>query len=76
MERAIQSLLVGIMGFFLEGWMMMLFIGGLHHEVFDGINTVGYWKACLLAVPIDIMVVSFFAVTANRIDEMHKRIVG
>lgn len=75
MERFLQGLTAGIIGFFLEGWMLMLFLGGVHHEVFYHINPIGYWAACFLSVPLDIMIVSYFALTSNRIDEIHKAVV-
>lgn len=76
MERFIQAFIVSIIGFFMEGWMLMLFLGGVHHGVLSSVNPIGYWTACVLSVPLDILFVSYFAMTSNRVDEMHKQIVG
>ncbi|AXH49363.1 hypothetical protein HWB76_gp037 [Streptomyces phage Blueeyedbeauty] len=75
MERFLQALFTGIIGFFIEGWMLMLFLGGVHHEVLSSVNPIGYWTACLLSVPLDIMIVSYFSLTSNRVDEIHKAVV-
>jgi hypothetical protein len=75
MERFLQALFAGVIGFFVEGWMMMLFLGGVHHEVLSSVTPISYWTACLLSVPLDIMFVSYFALTANRVDEIHKVVV-
>ncbi|QOI67621.1 hypothetical protein SEA_BEUFFERT_253 [Streptomyces phage Beuffert] len=75
MERFLQALITGIIGFFIEGWMLMLFLGGVHHEVLSSVNPIGYWTACLLSVPLDIMIVSYFSLTSNRVDEIHKAVV-
>ncbi|AXG66323.1 hypothetical protein SEA_ANNADREAMY_244 [Streptomyces phage Annadreamy] len=75
MERFLQALITGIIGFFIEGWMLMLFLGGVHHEVLSSVSPIGYWTACLLSVPLDIMIVSYFSLTSNRVDEIHKAVV-
>ncbi|AVD99342.1 hypothetical protein SEA_BILLNYE_170 [Streptomyces phage BillNye] len=74
-ERAVSGLVVGVIGFFLEGWMLMLFLGGVHHEVLGSVRPIGYWTACMLSVPLDILFMSYFAMTANKVDELHQRVI-
>ncbi|QIN94142.1 hypothetical protein PP459_gp091 [Streptomyces phage Wakanda] len=74
-ERYTATVFIGIIGFFLEGWMLMLFLGGVHHEVLSSVNPIGYWTACILSVPLDILFTSYFAMTSNRVDEIHKSVV-
>lgn len=74
-ERTVGNIVVGIIGFFLEGWMLMLFLGGVHHEVLGGVRPVGYWTACLLSVPLDVLFMSYFALTVNKVDELHQRVI-
>lgn len=74
-ERSVSSLVVGIMGFFVEGWMLMLFLGGVHHEVLPSVHAIGYWKACVLSFPLDVLFASYFAMTSGRVQEMHERMI-
>jgi hypothetical protein len=74
-ERAVAGLTVGVLGFFLEGWMLMLFLGGVHHEVLSSVNPIGYWTACVLSVPLDVLFASYFAVTRSKVDELHERVI-
>jgi hypothetical protein len=74
-EQAVAVLTVGVLGFFLEGWMLMLFLGGVHHEVLEAVRPIGYWTACLLSVPLDVLFTSYFAMTSNKVDEIHKSVV-
>jgi len=74
-ERFIASLTVGIIGFFLEGWMLMLFLGGIHHEVLSSVNPIGYWTACILSVPLDILIGSYLAMTSGRVSELHEHVI-
>ena len=74
-ERTVSALVVGIIGFFLEGWMLMLFLGGVHHEVLGAVHPVGYWTACVLSVPLDVLLMSYFALTVNKVDELHQTVI-
>jgi len=74
-QRNTTSLILGVGGFFLEGWMLMLFLGGVHHEVLSAVNPIGYWTACVLSVPLDILIGSYFMVTRSKIDELHERVI-
>jgi hypothetical protein len=74
-ERTVSGIVVGILGFFLEGFMFMLFLGGVHHEVLDAVRPIGYWTACVLSVPLDVLLCSYFAMSTNKLNEMHERII-
>jgi hypothetical protein len=74
-ERSVSSIVVGIIGFFVEGWMLMLFLGGVHHEVLESVRPIGYWTACVLSIPLDVLFCSYFAMNTNRIQEMHERVI-
>ncbi len=74
-ERGVTTFILGVGGFFLEGWMLMLFLGGVHHEVLPAVQTIGYWKACVLSVPLDVLFASYFMVTRAKVDELHERVI-
>lgn len=48
--------LVGlVLGFFLKAWLLMLVLGGLHHEVSDSVPAVGYPGALLLSLAVGLL---------------------
>jgi hypothetical protein len=74
-ERSAVNLILGVGGFFLEGFMLMLFLGGVHHEVLPSVHPIGYWTACVLSVPLDVLFASYFMVTRNQTQELHERVI-
>ncbi len=74
-ERAFTNLILGVGGFFLEGFMLMLFFGGAHHEVLNSVHPIGYWTACVLSMPLDVLFASYFMVTRSQTQELHERVI-
>lgn len=74
-ERGVSIMVVSVIGFFVEGWMLMLFLGGVHHEVLDAVRPIGYWTACVLSVPLDVMIGSYLATLSSDARELRERVI-
>lgn len=74
--RHVNNIVTNFIGCFVEGWMLMLFIGGLHHEISSAIPPIGYWTAFVLSLPLGALMASYQTVQNVQTDQIHQRIVG
>lgn len=48
----VSALILGLMFFFVEAWLLMLLLGALHHEVSANVPAVGFGGAALLTLAL------------------------
>lgn len=73
---AVKAFFIGLFMCFFEGWMLMLFLGGVHHEVLEAVRPIGYWTAFVLSLPLGSLLASYQIVQAMRVENIHKVVVG
>lgn len=74
--RFLSAFITGLLSTFLEGWMLMLFLGGVHHEVLESVHPIGYWTAFVLSLPLGVLFASYQIVQSMNVQDIHKVVVG